>query len=212
MRTERAAVVLVGGLLALVGCTRDMKDQPKHKAYSSSDFYADGASARPLPPGTVPRGFLREDRTLYAGLGNDGKFTTTLPVPATAELLARGRERYEIFCSPCHDRTGGGRGMIVRRGFKQPPSFHIDRLRGARPGYIFDVITNGFGEMSGYASQVHPQDRWAIVAYLRVLQLSQHVELGLLPQSQRARIEQAIAADGAPAAAPSAGGHPPGEH
>ncbi len=116
------------------------------------------------PPGTVARGFLRDDRALDFGQGPDGKFVTEIPVPVTKELLLRGRERYNIYCSPCHGRSGDGLGMIVQRGFKRPPSFYIDRLRNERIGYFFDVMSNGFNQMSSYASQVPVADRWAIAA------------------------------------------------
>jgi mono/diheme cytochrome c family protein len=195
-RTSRifALALTVALALAAGGCTRDMKDQPKVKTFAASTFYDDGAASRPLPPGTVPRGFLREDKRLYAGLDENGKFVTQIPVTVDTALLQRGHQRFDIFCSPCHGRVGDGRGMIVQRGFKQPPTYHSDRLRGVRDGYIFDVITNGFGQMSSYASQVPPRDRWAIVAYVRALQLSQYVDTAKLPQPERTQIEREITA------------------
>ncbi len=162
-------VLLVGG------CRNDMHHQAKIKPFRESTFFADGTSARPLPEGTVARGFLRADAALWRGQGPDGKFVEQIPVPLTRELLLRGQERFNIFCSPCHGRTGEGQGMIVQRGFKRPNSFHVDRLRAERAGYFFDVITNGFGQMSSYAVQVTPEDRWAIVAWIRTLQASQHM-------------------------------------
>ncbi len=188
------------GLLLLVllvsgGCTQDMKNQAKERPLRESKFYRDGASSRPLPKGTVPRGFLRADDAYYKGIGPDGTFVKEFPLKVDAKLLQRGRQRFEIFCTPCHGRLGNGRGMVVRRGFKQPPSYHIDRLRGMPPGYFFDVITNGFGQMSSYASQVPPSDRWAIVAYVKTLQLSRHVELSKLDPAERNQIEKAIAAE-----------------
>lgn len=210
LRRLRLCALLLALPVGLGGCTRDMKDQPKHKTFSASAFHEDGAAARPLPQGTVARGHLRADHLLYAGLAEGGKFTTQLPLPVTAALLARGRERYDIFCSPCHDRLGNGRGMIVRRGFKQPPSFHIERLRGARPGYLFDVATNGFGQMSGYASQVSAEDRWAIVAYIRALQLSQYVELTSLAPTDSAAVMRAILDQQSQSQSPAAS--PTGEH
>ncbi len=182
-------------LLASGGCTQDMKNQAKERPLRESAFYRDGASSRPLPEGTVARGFLRADDVYYKGIGPDGTFVKEFPVTVDAKLLQRGRQRFEIFCTPCHGRLGNGRGMVVRRGFKQPPSYHIDRLRGMPPGYFFDVITNGFGQMSSYASQVPPSDRWAIVAYVRTLQLSRHVELSKLGSAERNQIEKAIAAE-----------------
>ena len=167
-----------------------MFNQPKVKPLTESDFFADGEAARPLVPDTVARGDLLGDRAFATGLGPDGRFVSALPVPLTRRLLVRGRERFDIFCSPCHGRTGDGRGMVVRRGFKEPPSYHIDRLRTQAIGYFFDVMTHGFGQMSGYASQVPPADRWAIAAYVRALQLSQHAPLGDLPARDREGIER----------------------
>jgi len=146
--------------------------------------------ARAPIEGTIARGELRADRIFYTGIGPDGKFVAALPVSLTRALLVRGHERFDIFCSPCHGRVGDGRGMIVQRGFKSPPSFHIDRLRQQPIGYFFDVMTNGFGQMSGYAPQVPAADRWAIAAYLRALQLSQHAPLGEIPAGDREAIER----------------------
>jgi mono/diheme cytochrome c family protein len=165
-----------------------MYDQAKAKPLSESEFFANGQSARPVPPDTVARGFLREDKAMYAGLGPDGKFVKELPVPLTRALMLRGRERFDIFCSPCHGKQGNGLGMIVERGFKQPSSFHDDRLRQQPIGYFFDVITNGFGQMSSYAPQVPPEDRWAIAAYVRALQFSQNAPVGELSQEDRAKL------------------------
>ena len=157
-----------------------MHDQPKFIPLRQSDFYADQRSARPLVDGTVARGLLRDDDLLETGKVN-GQDVVEFPFPVTAQVLARGRERYDIFCSPCHDRTGRGNGMIVRRGYRQPPSFHIDRLRQAPVGHFFDVITNGFGAMPDYRAQVPVRDRWAIIAYIRALQLSEHATLVEVP-------------------------------
>ena len=167
-----------------------MHRQNKLKPFRGSKLFADGSSSRPLPPGTVPRGFLREDRVFHAGQHPDGKFVADMPIPLTKELLARGHERFDIYCSPCHGRTGLGQGMVVQRGFKQPTSFHIDRLRNERIGYLFDVETNGFGQMSGYASQVPPEDRWAIAAWIRVLQLSQNAPATLLTKNDKEQLEK----------------------
>lgn len=203
MRTDAAlrrllpAVALAGLLSA--GCRQGMYDQPKKKALAESDFYPDGRAARVPPTGTVARGFLRADKALYAGLGPDGKFVAELPVPLTKELLLRGRERYDVFCSPCHSRQGDGNGMIVQRGFKQPSSFHVDRLRQQPIGYFYDVMTNGFNQMSSYASQVPPEDRWAIAAYVRTLQLSQSAPASALPEADRRALDAAPAAPAAPA-------------
>jgi len=160
----------------------------------------------------VPRGFLREDQHLYRGMADDSTFASTFPMPVTRETLERGRQRFDIYCTPCHDYVGTGRGMVVRRGFKQPPSFHQDRLRDAPVGYLFDVMTNGFGTMSGYASQVTVEDRWAIAAYVRALQLSQNARLAELPPAERAAFEAAIR-EAATSPAPGSGsGHGDAPH
>jgi len=190
--------LLAASALLLAGCRQGLYNQQKLRPLRASALWANDSSARPLPAGTVPRGFLREDRAYFTGVGPDGKFVTELPIAATKELLLRGKERYDIFCSPCHGRTGDGLGMIVQRGFKRPPSFHIDRLKNERIGYFFDVDTNGFGTMSGYASQVPVSDRWAIAAYVRTLQFSREMPIGLLSDHDLARLEKAPAASSAP--------------
>jgi hypothetical protein len=167
-----------------------MADQPRYDPLAASTFFADHRASRPLPTGVVARGFLDEDEQLYAGRVN-GQLSTTFPFPITEAVLARGRERYNIFCSPCHDQVGTGNGMAVRRGFRRgPPSFHLDRLREAPPGHFFDVITNGFGAMNDYALQVKPRDRWAIIGYIRALQLSQNAMAQDLPQPDRQQLER----------------------
>ena len=160
-----------------------MHDQPRFKPLAQSDFYSDLRSARPPVEGTVAQGQLHEDTYFYTGKvgNNDGDY---LPFPATADVLARGQQRFNIYCSPCHGETGDGNGMIVQRGYKRPPSYHIDRLRRAPIGYFFDVMTNGFGAMPDYAEQVEPKDRWAIAAYIRALQLSQHAGASDVPAGQ----------------------------
>ena len=163
-----AAVALLG----LSACRQDMHDQPRFKPLAKSDFYADMRSERPPVADTVARGQLHDDTYFYTGkVGNTpGDY---MPFPVTAKDLARGRERFNIYCAPCHSRLGDGNGMIPSRGFKRPPSFHDERLRKAPLGYFFDVATNGFGVMPDYASQIPAEDRWRIVAYIRALQLSQ---------------------------------------
>lgn len=210
-RVPRFLMALLGVVAATAGCIRlDMYNQPKFKPLRQTAFYADGRSSRDFPKGTVARGFLREDKFFYRGM-EDTAFARNFPMPVTREVLLRGQERFNIYCTPCHDWAGTGRGMVVRRGFKQPPSYHSDRLREAAPGYFFDVITNGFATMSGYAAQVPPEDRWAIVAYIRALQLSQNAKLADLPAEDRLRIETALRAT---AAAPATGGagHESGGH
>jgi mono/diheme cytochrome c family protein len=169
-----------------------MHDQAKHEPYEASRMFPDGASARPIPAGTVARGFLREDEGLATGVGPDGMMVERFPVPVTRQLLRRGRERYDVFCAPCHDRAGTGRGMIVRRGFTQPPSFHDPRLKAAAPGHFVNVMTLGFGVMPSYAAQVAPADRWAIAAYVQALQLSQEARLADLPPAARRAVEEEL--------------------
>lgn len=166
-----------------------MHDQPRYKPLAPSLLFADGRSARPLVEGTIAQGALREDDQLYTGKV-DGKLASTLPMPLSAELLARGQQRFDIFCSPCHGRLGDGQGLVVKRGFRQPPSYHIDRLRTAPAGHFFDVMTRGFGVMLPQASRIRPEDRWAIVAYIRALQLSQHATLTDVPEAERPRLER----------------------
>lgn len=157
-----------------------MHDQPRYKPYARSEFFGDERSARPLVAGTVARGQLREDEFFYTGK-QGGAFADALPFPLTAEVLERGQQRYRIYCTPCHGRTGRGDGMVVRRGYRKAASFHMDRLRGEPVGYFFDVMTRGFGAMPDYAAQIPPGDRWAIAAYVKALQLSQHAALKDLP-------------------------------
>jgi mono/diheme cytochrome c family protein len=180
-----AAVVLAA---ALAACRQDMHDQPKYEPLETSAFFADHRSARPLVAGTVARGRLFEDQHLYAGQVG-GKPAETFPFAVTREVLERGRERYGIYCTPCHDALGTGEGTVVQRGMKRPPSLHIDRLRQAPPGYYFDVMTNGFGAMFDYADRITAEDRWAIAAYVRVLQMSQNATLADVPQAERAALE-----------------------
>jgi mono/diheme cytochrome c family protein len=165
--------------LFIGGCRQDMHDAPRYEAYEKSDFFGDARSMRPQVEGTVARGQLREDTALFAGK-TGAAFVTANALPVTLPLLHRGRQRYEIYCAPCHGQAGGD-GIVVRRGYRAPPSLHIDRLRGQADGYMYDVITNGFGVMPDYASQIAVRDRWAIVAYIRALQLSQHAPIAALP-------------------------------
>ena len=157
-----------------------MHDSPRYRPYRASVVFADGSSARNLVEGTVPRGFLRADAHLYEGKVN-GQPATSFPFPITAADLDRGQERFNIYCSPCHGRTGEGNGMVVQRGFKQAASYHTDRLRQAPVGYFFDVITNGFGAMPDYAVQIRAEDRWRVIAYVRALQLSHNAQAGDVP-------------------------------
>jgi len=163
-------------ILELTGCDNEMRNQEKYKPLAESHFFADKMASRPLVEGTVARGALKEDDHLYTGKV-DGKHTETFPFEVDETVLKRGQQRYDIYCAVCHDRLGYGNGMVVQRGFKQPPSFHDARLVAAAPGYYFDVITHGFGDMNNYAGQIKAYDRWAIIAYIRALQLSQNATL-----------------------------------
>ena len=190
--TPRAVRALrwAGLVLAVVlasACQQQMADQPRYQPLQRSTFFGDERSARPLVSGTVAQGQLRVNEPLYTGKSN-GAPVDRLPIPFTAALLDRGQDRFDIFCSPCHGRLGNGEGMIVRRGFRQPPSYHIERLRQAPIGHFFDVMTNGFGVMPSYAAQVPPRDRWAIATYIRALQLSQAATLADVPPAERQRL------------------------
>jgi mono/diheme cytochrome c family protein len=179
--------------LAVSACRQDMHDQPKYRPLRGSELFADKRSARPLVEGTVARGTLREDAVFFTGKTADG-FVSELPVELTAQLIARGQSQFQVFCAPCHGRTGRGDGMVVQRGFKKPSSYHVDRLRQMPIGYFYDVISIGFGAMSDYAAQVPPQDRWAIAAYIRTLQLSQYAPVADVPEDKRAELERSVAA------------------
>jgi mono/diheme cytochrome c family protein len=181
--------VVAGSLIAmLVGCRQDMQDQPKYRPYRRSDFFGDERSARPQVAGTVARGQLQEDALLATGKAG-AAFADTLPVALDESVLRRGQDRFRIYCSPCHGLLGRGDGMIVRRGYRQPSSFHVDRLRAQPAGYFFDVISRGFGAMPDYAAQIPVKDRWAIVAYVRVLQLSQNATVADVPAEKRGELE-----------------------
>jgi mono/diheme cytochrome c family protein len=172
-----------------VACRQDMHDAPRYEPLEASEFFASGGSARLLVANTVPRGHLREDELLYTGKVS-GQFANMFPIAVTADVMARGQERFNVFCSPCHGRTGVGNGMIVQRGFRRPPSFHEQRLRDAPAGYFYDVMTNGFGAMQDYAAQVPVTDRWAIAAYIRALQLSQGATVTDVPADRRSDLDR----------------------
>lgn len=183
------ATVLVA---SLAGCHTDMWHQPKLKPQSANNFFADGKTDRPLVMNAVPVGYLRDNEAFYTGkMAN--KPVAQLPVPLTRELLQRGQERYNVFCSPCHGKVGDGHGMIAERGLalrRPPATFHTDRLRGMPVGYFYDVITNGFGVMYSYASRIPPEDRWAIAAYVRVLQLSQYAKTSQLTPEDLRKLQE----------------------
>ena len=193
MRTSGPAALLpvfvLAAIVAASACRQDMHDQPKYVPFRQSSFFGDERSARPLVPGTVARGQRHEDRLLYTGKVN-GADATVFPFPVDARVMTRGQERFNIYCSPCHGQTGQGDGMVVRRGFRRPPSFHQDRLRNAPVGHIFDAITNGFGAMPDYAAQIRAEDRWAIIAYVRALQLSEHATLADVPADRRSGLDR----------------------
>jgi hypothetical protein len=171
-------------LVFFAGCSlkQDMAQQPKNRPLSPSDFFADGRSERPLLENTVARGSLANDALFVP------KESNQFPLPVNEELLERGENRYKIFCTPCHGLQGDGNGMIAMRGMKHPPSYHQDRLRQVPNGYIYDVITNGFGAMLGYSAQIPPRDRWAIIAYVRALQLSRNAKVAELPTELREKV------------------------
>jgi mono/diheme cytochrome c family protein len=179
-----SALVVLAVLAAASACRQDMHDQPRYKPQARNDFFPDMRSARLPVDGTVARGQLHDDVYLYTGkIGNNPG--EVFPFPVTQQVLERGQQRYNIFCAPCHSRVGDGNGMIPSRGFsRMPPSYHIERLQKAPAGYFFDVITNGLGIMQGYSAQIPAQDRWAIIAYIRALQLSQKAGSGDLPSGQ----------------------------
>ncbi len=174
-------------LALLIGCRQKMAVQPKYDPLEPSDFFADGMSARPRIPGTVAHGEASLTGFLATGKVN-GQDGDGFPFPITIEVMNRGQERFNIYCSECHGKVGDGNGMIPSRGYRRPPSYHTDTLRTAKTGHFFDVITNGFGAMSSYAAQVPVNDRWAIIAYIRALQLSQHATIDDVPPDLRAKL------------------------
>jgi mono/diheme cytochrome c family protein len=202
MRLLRAGCLLPSALCLLAaaaGCRQDMHNQPKAIPLRQSMFFKNASSARPLVEGTIARGTLQDDAAFFTGK-NGAADADALPFPLTAQVLDRGEQRYGIYCTPCHGPTGKGDGMIVRRGYRQPPSYHIDRLQRAPIGHFYDVMTNGFGAMPDYRAQVSPRDRWAIAAYVRALQLSQHVSAADLPAEERQKLSKPAPTEGAAAA------------
>ena len=198
-----AFIVLVALAFAGSGCdhlVQDMATQPKNRPLSPSNFFEDGRSERPLVENTVARGSIADDDLFVP------KDSNRFPLPVNRELLERGQDRYKIFCTPCHGLQGDGNGMIAMRGMKHPPSFHQDRLRQAPNGYFFDNITNGFGAMYGYSAQIPPRDRWAVIAYVRALQLSRNAKVAELPAELREKLNQASAPQGTGNANESPGG------
>jgi len=180
-------LVLLAAIVCLAACRQDMHDQPKYKPLRRSAFFPDGRASRPVVAGTIPRGGLALDAARTTG--KVGKDYAPNPLPRTAATFQRGRERYDIYCAPCHDRAGTGNGMIVERGFKPPPTFHQERLRAVADGYLFETMTEGFGVMPSHAAQIPVDDRWAIAAWVRVLQRSQDATLADVPDADRPKLD-----------------------
>ena len=197
----RGAALLAGGLAATLllaaGCRRDMYDQPKYEAYDASTFFKDGSSSRMQVEGTVARGDLEADGLYYTGKA-DGKDADVFPFEVTREDLELGRERYLIYCSPCHGRAGDGRGMVVRRGFSPPPTFHSEYLRKKPVGHIYGVITHGYGAMYSYAARIPVRHRWAITAYIRAMQYSREASVDDLTPFEREKLASPPQDDQAP--------------
>jgi mono/diheme cytochrome c family protein len=186
---RRGVLFCAAVLLFATACRQDMHDQPKYQPLERSTFFLDESASRMPVPGTVARGELRDDPLLYTGKV-DGQDALFFPFRIDEPVMARGQERFNIYCSPCHGRTGLGDGMVVRRGYRRPPSFADERLRQAPVGHFFDVMTNGFGAMPDYAAQIKATDRWAIVAYVRALQLAAHAALDDVPAAERGRLQE----------------------
>ncbi len=183
---NKSSLLVTVCLFVLSGCNntlrQDMANQPRQNPLSPSDFFQDGRSERPIIENTVVRGSIENDQLAVP------KDSNVFPLPLTMELLERGEDRYKIFCTPCHGLQGDGQGMVTLRGMKHPPTYHQERLRNVPNGYIYDVITNGFGAMNGYSAQLTPSDRWAIVAYVRALQLSRNAPVADLPADLREKL------------------------
>ncbi len=190
----KRSALLIGALL-LAGCRQDMHDAPRLEPLEKSDFWGDERGSRPLVEGTVARGQLHDDDEMYTGKVGTA-FTTNFPMPVTKQVVERGQSRFQIYCTPCHGALGKGDGMVVRRGYRQPPSFHDARLQQQPAGYFYDVITNGFGAMPDYRAQIpEASDRWAIVAYVRALQLSQNATLADVPEGERGKLAAPTASE-----------------
>jgi mono/diheme cytochrome c family protein len=197
-------IVLLAGIAVLAGCRQDMHDTPRYEAFEASSTFADNRASRVPPAGTVARGWLRDDEALYTGK-IAGQPVDQFPFAIAHEDLARGQQRFNIYCTPCHGRLGDGNGMVVQRGLRQAASYHQDRLRQEKVGYFYDVITNGFGAMQGYAEQIPVRDRWLIVAYVRTLQHSQYAPVADVPSDQRGALDATAAAMPGPGGAATAG-------
>jgi mono/diheme cytochrome c family protein len=205
MTSLRKLLLMSAVVLVAAGCRQDMHDTPRYEALEANQQFADGRAARIAPAGTVARGLLREDEALYTGKVN-GQTVDQIPFAVTHNDLRRGQERYRIYCTPCHGELGDGNGMVVQRGLRQAASYHQDRLRQERIGYFFDVITNGFGAMQGYAEQVPVRDRWLIAAYVRALQYSQNASVNDVPSDRREQLGEPGTAPVQPGTAPPPSG------
>jgi mono/diheme cytochrome c family protein len=197
MNKSLVLALLAATSLVAAGCRQDMHDAPRYEAFEASSSFPDGRASRTAPAGTVARGWLRDDEALYTGKVA-GQMVDQFPFAIAHADLQRGQQRYNIYCTPCHGKLGDGNGMVVQRGLRQAASYHQDRLRQEKAGYFYDVITNGFGAMQGYAEQIPVRDRWLIVAYVRALQLSQHASVDDVPADKRAELD--ASADPTPSA------------
>jgi mono/diheme cytochrome c family protein len=206
-------LALLAATVLVAGCRQDMHDAPRYEAFEANATFADNRASRTAPVGTVARGWLREDEALYTGKVA-GQVVEQFPLAIARADLERGQQRFNIYCTPCHGKLGDGNGMVVQRGLRQAASFHQDRLRQEKAGYFFDVITNGFGAMPDYATQIPVRDRWLIVAYVRALQLSQHASVNDVPADRRAELDATPATTQSTAPdTPAVGGpRPPEKH
>lgn len=207
LKTRGHTLTLAVSLAAVLGgaaCRQDMHNAPRVDPYEETDAFPDGRGMRPIPEGTVARGHLNDDELLNTGKVN-GQLVDEFPFPVTRQVLDRGRERFNIYCSPCHGRTALGNGMIVQRGLRPPPSFHDDKIRTQPVGFYFDVMTNGFGAMQDYRAQVDTSDRWAIAAYIRALQYSERASLADVPSDKRGELDAPARSEARPE--PSHGEH-----
>jgi mono/diheme cytochrome c family protein len=190
LRTPSLLLIVLVSVIGETACRQDMQDQPKYKPLARSTFYADGRSARPIPAGTIARDELNDNDLFHTGKVN-GAWTDVIPLTVNLQLLRRGQQRFDIYCSPCHGRIGDGNGMVALRGVRRPADLNSARVRQEPPGYIFDVISNGFGGMGDYGDQVPPHDRWAIVAYIRALELSHEATFADVPPQEQSRLTNA---------------------
>jgi len=182
------SALMIAPACCLIGCRQDMHDQPKYRPLAASSFFADGRSARPIPAGTIARGELNDTGPAFTGVDTGGRFVDQLPVALTRQLVLRGRERFDIYCTPCHGLNADGMGMVALRGFRAPPSLLTDRVQRMPVGYIFAVITNGFGGMPDYSEQVAATDRWAIITYIRALQIAHQATVAEVPADKRGEL------------------------